>query len=257
MDKQQFLYELTQKLQGLPPCEIDKIISFYDESIFDRTESGISEQQAVKELGDIDTIAQEILADISGGQAGANYGYTGTNTNSAYTGANANGGYAHSGENGGYTYSGTNGNYYANYNANTQNPNYNSAAYSSTTSKNSGFTIFLIVLAVISSPIWVPLALSALAAIFSLFVAVWAFVLSLFALPLAFFVSAITSIFIFVYAININFLAALMAIGMLILFIGLFLLTLALAIITTKYAAKLTVAIANFFIGLFKKNRRI
>ena len=61
MNKQEFLDELQQKLCGLPNEEINERLSFYSEIIDDRIEDGILEEDAIKELGDIDEIAKQII----------------------------------------------------------------------------------------------------------------------------------------------------------------------------------------------------
>lgn len=63
MNKLEFLAELKVRLQDLPQDEIDRSIMFYDEMIEDRKEDGMSEEDAVVALGDIDTIVKEILLD--------------------------------------------------------------------------------------------------------------------------------------------------------------------------------------------------
>ncbi len=63
MNKENFLVTLRLRLCKLPEYEIEKILSFYEESIGDRVESGLTEQEAVAELGDVEKIAKEILVD--------------------------------------------------------------------------------------------------------------------------------------------------------------------------------------------------
>ena len=64
MDKIDFLYELQQKLQGLPEDDISRSLDYYNEMIADRMEEGMTEQQAIEDLGSIDDIARQILCDI-------------------------------------------------------------------------------------------------------------------------------------------------------------------------------------------------
>ena len=64
MLKQEFLDQLSAKLSGLPKAEIQERLNFYHEMICDRMEEGISEQDAVAELGDIQDIASQIIQDI-------------------------------------------------------------------------------------------------------------------------------------------------------------------------------------------------
>ena len=57
MNKQEFLSLLKQKLSKLPKQEIKERITFYSEMIDDRVEEGLSEEEAVLEIGNIDEIA--------------------------------------------------------------------------------------------------------------------------------------------------------------------------------------------------------
>lgn len=63
MNKSEFLSLLRQKLAALPPAEIDRSVNFYAEMIDDRMEEGISEQEAVAAVGDIDKIVSGILSE--------------------------------------------------------------------------------------------------------------------------------------------------------------------------------------------------
>lgn len=64
MNKQEFLDKLMARLQGLPKQEVEDRISFYIEMIDDRTEDGLTEEEAVSQLGSVDEIAAQIIADI-------------------------------------------------------------------------------------------------------------------------------------------------------------------------------------------------
>lgn len=63
MTKIAFLTQLSHRLAQLPEHEIKKTCSFYAESIEDRKEDGMSEEEAVASLGSIDRIVSEVLAD--------------------------------------------------------------------------------------------------------------------------------------------------------------------------------------------------
>ena len=65
MTKQEFLDELRSRLSKLPSKDAEEHINFYSEMIDDRTEDGISEEDAVAEIGSIDEIAAQITADFS------------------------------------------------------------------------------------------------------------------------------------------------------------------------------------------------
>lgn len=64
MRKQEFLRALKEKLSGLPKQDVEDRISFYGEMIDDRVEEGLTEEQAVSEIGSVDEIASQIIADI-------------------------------------------------------------------------------------------------------------------------------------------------------------------------------------------------
>lgn len=65
MTKHEFENGLRERLKtrGLSDTEITKSIDFYLEMIDDRVEEGMSEEEAVAALGDIDDIARQILYD--------------------------------------------------------------------------------------------------------------------------------------------------------------------------------------------------
>ena len=63
MSKNDFLRNLDGKLSQLPEDERRKHTSYYEELIDDMIESGMSEYDAVKKLGDPGDIAKEILTD--------------------------------------------------------------------------------------------------------------------------------------------------------------------------------------------------
>ena len=65
MNKQEFLSLLKQKLSKLPKQEIKERITFYSEMIDDRVEEGLSEEEAVLEIGNIDEIADQIISEVS------------------------------------------------------------------------------------------------------------------------------------------------------------------------------------------------
>ena len=64
MDKQAFLARLRQGLAGLPSGEAEERLSFYDEMLADRVEEGLSEEQAVAEMGDAEELILNIIADV-------------------------------------------------------------------------------------------------------------------------------------------------------------------------------------------------
>ncbi len=65
MNKIEFLTVLRERLQGLPEGDINKSIDFYCEMIDDRVEDGMSEEEAVEALGNIEEIISQILSEVS------------------------------------------------------------------------------------------------------------------------------------------------------------------------------------------------
>ena len=64
MNKQEFLAQLRKGLSGLPKDDIDERLTFYSEMIDDRMEDGIPEETAVREIGTVDVLVSQIIADI-------------------------------------------------------------------------------------------------------------------------------------------------------------------------------------------------
>ncbi len=60
MDKKEYLRELADALGSLPKKEIENSVGFYSEMIDDRIESGMSEAEAIKDLGAPTDAAREI-----------------------------------------------------------------------------------------------------------------------------------------------------------------------------------------------------
>lgn len=63
MNKQEFLDGLRKGLTGLPQDDIEERLAFYSEMIDDRTEEGLSEEEAVAEVGSVDEIIRQTVAD--------------------------------------------------------------------------------------------------------------------------------------------------------------------------------------------------
>jgi len=65
MNKQAFIKSLRKKLSPMPRHEREEQLTFYSEMIDDRMEEGLSEEEAVAAIGNIDDIASQILTDAS------------------------------------------------------------------------------------------------------------------------------------------------------------------------------------------------
>lgn len=64
-ERVEFLGEIESRLSNLPDSEVEKIISYYNESIEDRLDDGMTEEDAVKSLGTVDSIVIGIQEEIS------------------------------------------------------------------------------------------------------------------------------------------------------------------------------------------------
>ncbi len=63
MSKQEFLDELRKGLSGLPQEDIEERLTFYSEIIDDRMEEGLSEADAVSQIGSVDDVISQIVAE--------------------------------------------------------------------------------------------------------------------------------------------------------------------------------------------------
>lgn len=64
MSKTEFLFALRSGLAGLPQEDVEERLAFYAESIDDRMEEGMSEEEAVAAVGSVDEIVSQTVADI-------------------------------------------------------------------------------------------------------------------------------------------------------------------------------------------------
>ena len=64
MTKSEFLIELERGLKGLPKADVEERLEFYGEMIDDRIEEGLTESDAVAEIGSVDEVIKQIVADI-------------------------------------------------------------------------------------------------------------------------------------------------------------------------------------------------
>lgn len=62
MTKKEFLLELRRNLSGLPKDELEDKISFYEEMINDRMDEGISEEEAVADIGTTDDAVRQVAS---------------------------------------------------------------------------------------------------------------------------------------------------------------------------------------------------
>ncbi len=64
MNKQDFLNKLKVRLSNLPKQDVEERLNFYSEMIDDRIEEGLSEEEAVSQIGSVDEVVSQIIADI-------------------------------------------------------------------------------------------------------------------------------------------------------------------------------------------------
>ncbi len=64
MTKKEFLNQLRQRLSGLSELEVEERLLFYSEMIDDCIEDGLTEEEAVAEMGPIDDIAEQAPAKV-------------------------------------------------------------------------------------------------------------------------------------------------------------------------------------------------
>ena len=64
MTKQEFTAALRSRLSGLPREDMERSIEFYCEMIDDRMEDGLTEEDAVSQVGSVEEVAAQITSDI-------------------------------------------------------------------------------------------------------------------------------------------------------------------------------------------------
>ena len=64
MSKQEFLSRLKKELSGLPEDDIAERLDFYAEMIDERMDDGLSEEEAIADIGPIEKIVSETIAEI-------------------------------------------------------------------------------------------------------------------------------------------------------------------------------------------------
>ena len=64
MTKYEFLEKLSRELSAMPRQDREKSLAYYSEMLDDYVEDGMSEEEAVDMLGNVKTVAQQILEDV-------------------------------------------------------------------------------------------------------------------------------------------------------------------------------------------------
>ena len=64
MNKLEFLDQLKSRLNGINEEEVNKSLAYYSEMIDDRVEDGLTEEQAIEQIGTPKKIAEQILMEV-------------------------------------------------------------------------------------------------------------------------------------------------------------------------------------------------
>ena len=138
MRKNEFLEKLKGSLWAMPEADIQNSLDYYSEMIDDRMEDGLSEEEAVAAIGDLDEIVSQILGET---------------------------------------------------------PRPPATVKPKQQQKPDHTKTWLIILLIVGSPVWIPLAASAVATVLSVYVSLWSVVIVLYAV---FFALAVASLGCFV-----------------------------------------------------------
>lgn len=65
MNKAEFIEKLKKGLFGLPEVDIERSVEFYSEIIDDKIEDGLSEEEAVEQLGSVEAAVAQIISETS------------------------------------------------------------------------------------------------------------------------------------------------------------------------------------------------
>lgn len=65
MNKQEFINELKCDLSGLSDADLNERLNFYSEMIDDRIDEGLSEEEAVSQIGSVNDIISQIASEMS------------------------------------------------------------------------------------------------------------------------------------------------------------------------------------------------
>ena len=136
MKRVEFLNQLKAQLWALPEADIQCSLDYYSEMIDDRMEDGLSEEEAVAAIGNLDEIVKQILTE-------------------------------------------------------TPRPPQVVKPEKKQIPVQDNTKIWMIVLLVLGSPLWIPLVVSAVSVVFSVYVSLWSVVISLYAVFIALAASAV------------------------------------------------------------------
>ena len=198
MKKQQFLAELWKRLSDVPKEDVERSLDYYSEMIDDRVEAGMSEEEAVADIGSVEEAAKQIIAEApkhkaaagrsaAAQQTGAGRGYT-AGTDAYYSAPRDNVGSM------GYT--GSSAKHSAVYHEAYEEAMAEHLNGGAAPRKNSsgGMSAGKVVALILLFPIWFPLVITLGALLFAAFVTIWALTISFFAVAGAFVASGVAGV---------------------------------------------------------------
>lgn len=202
MTKQDFLNNLKNRISQLPSSEIEKSLDYYSEMIDDRVEDGMTEEDAVNALGDINKIVESIEIEMPMSSLVKN-----------------------------------------------------KIKESHNKSNNK---ILWIILAILGSPFWIPIAFSLVLVVLSVYAVIWSLIIALYAILLALAVCGVACICAgVVHCFITSPVTGFMIFGVGIASFGLFLMSIKPIIFLTKKLCQLTVVFIKNVKGLFVSKKEV
>ena len=195
MKRSEFLEELKARLWAMPEGDIQNSLDYYSEMIDDRMEDGLTEEEAVAAVGDLEEIVKQILSET---------------------------------------------------------PRPPQVVKPEEKQESKGTKTWLILLAVLGSPVWIPVAAGLLATVLSVYVSLWTVVISLYATFAALAASSVGCILASFFMVG-GMASATVVWGMALLCAGLAILILLLSNLAAKGLVKLTKLIWE---GIFRRKER-
>ncbi len=64
MNKQEYLESIRSRISAMPADDVNRFMDYYSEMIDDRVEDGLSEEEAVADMGSPDAAVEQILEDM-------------------------------------------------------------------------------------------------------------------------------------------------------------------------------------------------
>ena len=197
MKRSEFLEELKVRLWAMPEGDIQNSLDYYSEMIDDRMEDGLTEEEAVAAVGDLEEIVKQILSE-------------------------------------------------------TPRPPQVVEPIKKQKPEQKNTKTWLILLAVLGSPVWIPVAAGLLATVLSVYVSLWTVVISLYATFAALAASSLGCILASFFVVG-GMASATVVWGVALLCAGLAILILLLSNLAAKGLVKLTKLIWN---GIFRRKER-